>query len=102
MMFLFSVSLSLLSCGEKGKEDVERIPYVKVESVDDAVSARILEYPGKTRPSDEVNVSFRVSGPIVSMRVNEGDYVKKGQLIAEMDQRDYNLQLRRWKQSTNR
>lgn len=94
MMFLFSVSLSLLSCGEKGKEDVERIPYVKVESVDDAVSARILEYPGKTRPSDEVNVSFRVSGPIVSMRVNEGDYVKKGQLIAEMDQRDYNLQLK--------
>ncbi len=91
-VLILAAVLTLTSCGEKGKEEVDHVPYVKVEAVDGAISARILEYPGRTKPADEVNVSFRVSGPIISMRVKEGDYVKKGQVIAEMDLRDYNLQ----------
>ena len=91
---LAAATVAFVSCGEKGKEEGEHVPYVKLESVDGAISARILEYPGKTKPADEVNASFRVAGPIVSMRVKEGDYVKKGQVIAELDTRDYALQLK--------
>ena len=93
-ILIFGALFTLTSCGGSNKEDVEHVPYVKLESVDGAISARILEYPGKTKPADEVNASFRVAGPIVSMRVKEGDYVKRGQVIAEIDQRDYALQLK--------
>lgn len=91
---LLPTILMILSCGGDNKENSEYVPYVKVESVDDAISSNSLQYPGKTKPADEVNVSFRVSGPIANMKVKEGDYVKKGQLIAEMDTRDYNTQLK--------
>ncbi len=91
-LLVLAAVVTLTSCGEAGKDNVENVPYVKVEAVDGAISARTLEYPGRTKPADEVNVSFRVSGPIVNMRVKEGDYVQKGQVIAEMDSRDYNLQ----------
>ena len=93
-LFVCLIVVTLLSCDNKNKEQSEHVPYVKLESVSGAISARTLEYPGRTKPVDEVNVSFRVSGPIVSMNVKEGDFVKKGQLIAQMDQRDYSLQLK--------
>jgi RND family efflux transporter MFP subunit len=39
-----------------------------------------------------VNLAFRVAGPIQKIYVKEGDFVKKDQLIAEMDTRDYIMQ----------
>lgn len=37
----------------------------------------------------QVDLSFRVSGIIKEVYVEEGDYVKKGDLLAELDNRDY-------------
>lgn len=46
-------------------------------------------YPGKVKASQEASLAFRLSGEVVELEVNEGDYVRKGQLIAMLDQRDY-------------
>lgn len=50
-------------------------------------------FSGVAQASEEVNVSFRVGGPIVRMLVREGDYVQRGQSVALMDRRDYEVQL---------
>ena len=50
-------------------------------------------FPGKVKAASEINVSFRISGPVVSINVEEGQFVRKGQLLAEMDSRDYANQL---------
>lgn len=50
-------------------------------------------FTGKTKPETDANLAFRVSGQIVRMLVKEGDYVRKGQVVAEMDSRDYEVQL---------
>ena len=75
------------------KAPTENIPYVKTEVVKNENKVNNLTFPGKTKSADDINVSFRVSGPILKVYVKAGDHVKKGQLIAAMDPRDYQTQL---------
>ncbi|MCR9011061.1 efflux RND transporter periplasmic adaptor subunit [Gabonibacter chumensis] len=49
-------------------------------------------YPGKIKAASDVKLAFRVAGPIIRFRAKEGEYVKKGQVLAEIDPRDYKLQ----------
>jgi RND family efflux transporter MFP subunit len=46
-----------------------------------------------TSPDDPVPVSFLVSGKVIEAGPREGDYVKKGQLLAAIDPVDYKLSL---------
>ena len=46
-----------------------------------------------TKETQESEMSFRVDGPIVKIKVIEGAKVKKGALIAEIDSRDYKVKL---------
>ena len=50
-------------------------------------------YPGKVQGVQRVHLSFRVSGPLVALPINEGDAVKEGQLLAQIDPRDYKVKL---------
>ncbi|NDV45834.1 efflux RND transporter periplasmic adaptor subunit [Paludibacter sp. 221] len=51
-----------------------------------------VTFPGKVKASSDINLSFRISGPISNIHVNEGEFVRKGQVLAEMDDRDYRIQ----------
>ena len=59
-------------------------------------------YPGKVVAASEVNLAFRVSGPIAKVNANVGSYVRKGELIAQIDPRDYEIQLEATKAEYNR
>ena len=87
------VCLSLVACGNAKTESEEDVQYVKTVQAERISDAAELSYPGKTKSSEEVNVAFRVSGPIQKVFVKEGQFVSKGQLIAQMDPRDYEVQL---------
>lgn len=90
---LYLITLLLLGgCGNK-KTVGEQLRPVNVTEVKAANGGETLSFPGQIRSAEEVNVSFRISGPITSVKVKEGDYVSKGQTIATMDSRDYQLQL---------
>lgn len=54
-----------------------------------------------TSPDAPSNVSFLVSGRVVSVGPREGDYVKKGQILASIDPTDYRLDLARAKAQTD-
>ena len=49
-------------------------------------------YPARIRAASDARLSFRVAGPIKSIFVNEGEYVKKGTTLAQLDPRDYEIQ----------
>ena len=51
-------------------------------------------FPGQAKATQEANLSFRVSGPLVQFPVNVGDEVKKGQLLARIDPRDFEVELK--------
>jgi RND family efflux transporter MFP subunit len=51
------------------------------------------EFPGRAKAKNEVDLSFRVSGPLVSLPVDVGSKVKKGDVIAAIDPRDFQAAL---------
>ena len=51
-----------------------------------------ITYPGKLQAASDVKLAFRVAGPIKDIYVQEGEYVRKGKLLARLDPRDYQLQ----------
>lgn len=84
--------LLLAGCVGKPSENRE----IRKVNIAEAVStgeADTVSFVATTKSAEEVNVSFRIGGPILKMMVKEGDYVAKGALIAVMDSRDYQLQL---------
>ncbi|UCD73785.1 MAG: efflux RND transporter periplasmic adaptor subunit [Phycisphaerales bacterium] len=50
-------------------------------------------FPGLASASTEVNLSFRVGGPLISRPVNVGDEVRAGDLVARIDPRDFEVRL---------
>ena len=53
----------------------------------------LWQYYGTLQGGKRVDLSFRVSGPIRSINVDKGASVRKGQLLATLDPRDYQTQL---------
>lgn len=54
----------------------------------------LWQYYGTLQGGRRVDLSFRVSGPVRSIKVDKGASVRKGQLIATLDPRDYQTQLK--------
>lgn len=86
--------LLLLSSGCKQQtKPKEVIKTVKVETVTTYGEKKAVSFPGKVKAASEIDLAFRISGPIVKINVTEGQFVHKDQVLAEMDSRDYAVQL---------
>ncbi|MFB6318789.1 efflux RND transporter periplasmic adaptor subunit [Saccharicrinis sp. FJH54] len=82
----------LTSCGKKNEGSDGYLKLVKTAKAVEIPSDRTEQFPGVIEELDQVNLAFRVAGPIQKIYVKEGDYVQKGQLVAQMDPRDYEIQ----------
>jgi len=91
-LFLISVSLILFSgCKEKETHKEEILRPVKTMIVGSITDLAGKGYPATTKASQESEMSFRVGGPLIKVNIIEGAKVKKGQIIAEIDPRDYKI-----------
>ncbi len=50
-------------------------------------------FPGRVQASQKVDLSFRVSGPLIELPALEGEHVQEGELLARIDPRDFQLAL---------
>ncbi len=90
------VALGIIMCFSacrSSEMEKKSVVMVKTEVVKPYRSELKITYPGRIRAMEDVDLSFRVAGPIVKIPVDAGGFVKKGALIAEIDPRDYKLQL---------
>lgn len=91
IFFLLGMFLFCMACRtEKTAKDT--VVTVKIDTVKNYQDELYITYPGKVKPASDVNLSFRVAGPILRIPVEAGAFVRKGQLIAEIDPRDYEIQ----------
>ncbi len=82
----------LLSCSEqKNKVAEEIIRPAKTLTIKPTDERFVLRFPGKVRASQRVNLSFKVSGPLIEFSVREGQHVKKGDILARIDPRDFEI-----------
>lgn len=92
MVAVILIGSFITSCGEQTK-DTDRVKTVKIDTVRTECAQTILQYPGKIKAAEDVNLAFRVSGTIRKIHVKDGQPVKAGQLLAELDPTDYQIQL---------
>jgi len=81
-----------------GKEEAEKkqpfVKYVKVQKIKARSGVKTLTYPGMSQAVQEIKLAFRVGGPLVQLPVDTGQYVEKGGLIAEIDPRDFQVNVK--------
>lgn len=73
-----------ISCTGRTKEKQE-LQTVKTDTVTSAGEQTILQFPGKVKAAQDINIAFRVSGTIRKICVENGTHVRKGELLAELD-----------------
>ncbi|MBW1645221.1 MAG: efflux RND transporter periplasmic adaptor subunit [Deltaproteobacteria bacterium] len=74
---------------EKVEKKVEVLRPVKLMTIKDSQAALTQGFPGTVRAARRAVLSFKVSGPLVQLPVEEGREVEKGALIAQIDKRDF-------------
>lgn len=64
---------------------------VRAIKVGDYASIAGRSLPGRASAAEEVNLSFRVGGPLIELPVRVGDQVKRGDVIAQIDPTDFRV-----------
>lgn len=90
---LLGIVLLLCACGSNKSGQERTRATVKADTVKDYQGELSIIYPGKVKAASEVKLAFRVAGPIKEVLPEVGAFVKKGQLLARIDPRDYEIQL---------
>ena len=54
---------------------------------------KMINASGRLANKSEQKLSFKTSGPVAKILVDEGDWVKKGQLLAQLNQEEINAQV---------
>ena len=82
------------SCGTGEKRTDESIR-IKVAEVEMSVPSSEREFSFISKPFKETELSFRVGGPIDRFEVYAGNYYQRGDIIAEIDSRDFRIRKER-------
>ncbi|MFT5757189.1 MAG: multidrug efflux system membrane fusion protein [Alteromonadaceae bacterium] len=93
LFIVASLTGLLLSCNkpvEKFKEVIRPIAWVQVQQ---ASFDQVRRLSGTVYPVEATNLSFEVGGKVESVKAKLGDSVKRGDVLARLEQRNFNLSL---------
>jgi RND family efflux transporter MFP subunit len=90
--FLALLGCALTGCKEE-VEIVEEIRSLKTITVSEVATAQIRRFSGIVNATDSSNLSFEVRGNVKTVQVDIGDRVRKGQVLAVLDEEPYQLDL---------
>lgn len=90
---LLIICLQLSGCRSKDTTTPEASRYVKVMKTGLTEANQKYVFNGQVKEKREVNIAFKVGGQVLDILVDEGDFVQKGEVIALIDTRDYQIQL---------
>lgn len=83
--------LVLAACDSEPPKPVVYIRAIKTFTVSEVASGQIRKYSGIVQATISSALSFQVAGNVRKVSVKEGDRVKKGQVLAELDKKPYEL-----------
>ncbi len=90
---LLFIALFLLGCNEQTKQIETAIRPIKWTQVSLSTLEQIRVLSGIVAPVEATTLSFEVSGKIEQVNVNLGAHVSKGQPLAHLHKRSFNLEL---------
>lgn len=90
---LLLVSMLLSGCSKQEEKTEPIIRPVRYEKVFMTGGSRVRTFSGSAQAGTETNLSFKVPGTVIEIPVKVGDKIKKNQIIAKLDAKDYDLQV---------
>lgn len=82
------IPIFLASCAQKEEPPPKRVVAVKMAKAEVADLALTVSAPATIFPREQANISARTTAPIRALRVRKGDSVTKGQVLADLENRD--------------
>ena len=79
------------ACGEEPPEVAEPLRPLRAFTVTEIASGQARQFSGLIEASDNSILSFQVGGNVQEVRVNQGDQVTQGQVLAVLDQEPFKL-----------
>lgn len=96
MLFTVCCLLSFSGCKKKEtKAPAEKVINVQVQPAEKRSLKPFVEAIGTLNPYEEVIISAEVDGILKDVKVDEGSVVSRGQVLALIDDIDYNLDVKR-------
>lgn len=95
-LLVFGIASLLMSCGrkeEQKKQAVEELQTVTVQPVVRKSLSQPIIGSGVLASKSEMKLAFKTGGMIKRIYVNEGQFVKAGQLLAELDLSEIDAQV---------
>ena len=90
VLLLMALSLVLGGCKDEAEvempDPVKPVKLFKVQAQQEKIA---MSLPGKVRAARRSELSFKVSGPLQELPIEEGQVVKQGDLIAQILPRDF-------------
>ena len=77
------------------KKNVKRVLHVNATVIRPQLLTDEILISGSLLPDEEVNLSFETSGKIIEINFQEGTFVKKGDLLAKVNDKPLQAQLKR-------
>ena len=88
-VFIYLALLLVFSACKNEKTITSQPQTVRISEVLLSEDSNTREFPFIAKAYQTSELSFRVGGPLNNLDIQAGDYFKKGDLIASLDQRDY-------------
>lgn len=92
----------LSACQQEVAETPERIRTVKTIVVTERASDQQRKFPGTVEPVETSNISFEVDGVVREVRVDVGEKFEKGEVLAVLDKKPFELKVQSAKASVSR
>lgn len=94
LALVLTSSIGLFACNEQEQVVHEPVaPMVKLIDVGSVLQESMRQFPAVVEANTDSHLAFRVSGEIKTFAVKAGNRVEKGQLLAQLDPRDFEISL---------
>ncbi|WP_147819776.1 efflux RND transporter periplasmic adaptor subunit [Salidesulfovibrio onnuriiensis] len=87
------LALSIVGCGGKEELRKEAVRPVRMLTVGSAENMSTRRFPGKVEASGRVELAFEVAGKVVKLPIISGQEIREGELVAQLDDRDFKAKL---------
>lgn len=100
-LIIFFLICAFSGCGSSDAKSIQGSVIqgrpVKTLVVTAAEAIETRSFPGVVKAAREINLAFRVGGPLIQYNIKTGEQVRKGETIARIDPRDYEITIRKLK-----
>jgi len=92
-LVLLAAAVAVAGCEEEPAETAERVRAIKPYYVVEPAGGNVRRYAGTIEAANSSALSFAVSGTVETVVVNQGDRVRRGDVLATLDVEPFALNL---------